>query len=175
MFCPKCSQQQVSDETRFCSRCGFQLNVVKALLVNDDMLQTQNTEIQKPDRSLRKRDLTIGAFLMFILALIGAALIIELPPFHSARIIIVVLAWVALTLLINIKPIIRYFLQADSSGKDTSTTETFSNLSTKIKHAALPSSHSIPAEDLIMPSINTAEMVSPPSITEQTTNLLDKK
>jgi uncharacterized membrane protein YvbJ len=23
MHCPQCGQQQISDETRFCSRCGF--------------------------------------------------------------------------------------------------------------------------------------------------------
>ena len=175
MFCPKCSQQQVSDETRFCSRCGFQLNVIKALLTEDGLPQTPHTEIQKIDRLLRKRDLTFGALFMFFFALIVAVITVDMPSAHSARIIFLVISWLVLTLLINIKPIFQYFLQADSSAKDISTTETFSNLSTKIKHAALPSSHSIPAEDLIMPSINTAEMVSPPSITEQTTNLLDKK
>jgi len=119
--------------------------------------------------------MTFGALFMFLFALIAVAITVGLPPYHSAPIVFLIIAWLALTLLINIKPIIRYFLQADSSTKDISTSETFSNLTTKIKHIPLPSSHSIPAGDLIMPSINTAEMVSPPSITEQTTNLLDKK
>lgn len=174
MFCPKCSQQQVSDETRFCSRCGFQLNVVKALLVNDDL--PPNTETLKPDRSIRLRDLTIGAFLMFILALIGAALTVGMPPFHSGRIIILVLAWVALTLLINVKPIIQYFLRADTSAStrdDFSPSKIVSKLTSQ-NNKALPESHSIPASDLIMPSLNTAEMTQPPSITEKTTNLLDR-
>jgi uncharacterized membrane protein YvbJ len=26
MFCPKCGQQQVSDNTRFCSQCGLSIN-----------------------------------------------------------------------------------------------------------------------------------------------------
>ncbi len=175
MFCPKCSQQQVNDETRFCSRCGFQLNVVKALLANDDLPQTQTTEIQKADRSLRKRDVTIGALLMFILAFTVAAITIDMPASHSARILSLIIAWLVLTLLINVKPMFQYFLQADSSAKDISTKETFSNLSTNIKHAALPSSHSIPAENLITSNINTAEMVSPRSVTERTTNLLEQK
>ena len=45
MFCPKCSQEQISDETRFCSRGGFQLNVVKALLAEESA--PQPAEIQK--------------------------------------------------------------------------------------------------------------------------------
>ena len=28
MFCPQCGQQQVSDVTRYCSRCGFPLDGV---------------------------------------------------------------------------------------------------------------------------------------------------
>lgn len=175
MFCPKCSQQQTSDETRFCSRCGFQLNVVKALLVSDDVPPAQNAERKKADRSLRKRDVTIGALLMFILAFTVAAITVDMPASHSARILCLIIAWLVLTLLINIKPMFQYFLQADSSAQDVPTTEAFSNLSTKINYAALPSPHSIPAEDLIMPSVNTAEIISPPSVTERTTNLLEQK
>ena len=32
MFCPQCGQRQVSNDVRFCSACGFQLNVVTELL-----------------------------------------------------------------------------------------------------------------------------------------------
>ena len=28
MYCPKCGQQQVSDNTRFCSRCGLPIDVL---------------------------------------------------------------------------------------------------------------------------------------------------
>jgi hypothetical protein len=177
MFCPKCSQEQVSDETRFCSRCGFQLNVVKALLVNDDLLPTQNTEIQKPDRGLRKRDMTVGAFLMFILAFLGAAATSDMPPLHTGRIIIVVFAWMALTLLINIKPIIQYFLRGDTSAAaadDFSPSKIVSKFISR-GDKVLPESRSIPAADFVAPNANTAEMVSPPSVTEPTTNLLNKK
>ncbi|MET0753730.1 MAG: zinc ribbon domain-containing protein, partial [Pyrinomonadaceae bacterium] len=85
MFCPKCSQQQISDETRFCSRCGFELNVVKALLASDDA--PQSVEIQKPDRSLRPRDMTIGAGIMFFFAFIVAVITVDMPPSHSSRIV----------------------------------------------------------------------------------------
>lgn len=32
MFCPKCSQQQISEEVRYCSRCGFELAAVSDAL-----------------------------------------------------------------------------------------------------------------------------------------------
>lgn len=177
MFCPKCSQEQVSDETRFCSRCGFQLNVIKALLTNDEF--PQSTEIQKSDRSLRKRDLTIGAAIMFLFAFIAAVITVDMPPSHSARILLLTIAWLVLTLLINIKPIFQYFVR----GEVSMPAEDRESLNSKFKaqtglpngfqNPALPTAHSIPA-DLIMPTANTAEMVQPPSITEPTTNLLNK-
>jgi cytochrome c biogenesis protein CcdA len=171
MFCPKCSQEQISDETRFCSRCGFQLNVVKALLSDT---QAQGDETAKPERSLRKRDMTIGAFLMFVLAIIGAAITIDMPPSHSARIIIIVMAWMGLTLLLNIKPIIQYFLRADSSPANEVSSPGLMGKFTSKNKKSLPASHSIPASDLVMPGAKTAEIVQPPSVTEPTTNLLNK-
>ncbi len=175
MFCPKCSQQQISDETRFCSRCGFQLNVVKALLSDDNT--AQNEEITKFDSSLRKRDATIGAALMFVFAFIVAAITVDMPASHSSRILLLAIAWLVLSLLINIKPIIQYFLRADNSASaadDFSSAKVFSKFTSQNKKS-LPEVHSIPAADLIMPSVNTAEMVMPPSVTERTTNLLDKE
>ncbi len=38
MHCPRCGQQQVSEETKFCSRCGFQLAIVTELLANGGVL-----------------------------------------------------------------------------------------------------------------------------------------
>ncbi|HVE55690.1 MAG TPA: zinc ribbon domain-containing protein [Pyrinomonadaceae bacterium] len=177
MFCPKCSQEQVSDETRFCSRCGFQLNVIKALLTNDDF--PPNTEIQKPERRLlRKRDLTIGAAIMFLFALISAAITVDMPPSHSARIILLTVGWLVLTLLINIKPIFQYFVRGEISAGDRESLDskfkTQTGLPNGFQNPALPTAHSIPA-DLMMPTAaNTAEMVQPLSITEPTTNLLNK-
>lgn len=181
MFCPKCSQQQVSDETRFCSRCGFQLNIVKALLVNDDIPLNQNVETAAVDRSLRKRDLTIGAGLMFFLALISAIITVDMPPSHSARIILLSIAWLILSLLINIKPIINYLFHGDAtiSANKKSMSEAVSNFASRIEsnisNPALPSAQSVPVSDFVMPRRNTMEIVPPPSVTEPTTNLLDNK
>jgi hypothetical protein len=35
MYCPKCGQQQVSEGVLFCSRCGFNLNVVRASVAGE--------------------------------------------------------------------------------------------------------------------------------------------
>ena len=38
MYCPQCGQQQLSDNLRFCSRCGFPLEVVLQILGTGGML-----------------------------------------------------------------------------------------------------------------------------------------
>jgi hypothetical protein len=38
MYCPRCGQQQVSNETKFCSRCGFQMGLVSELLLHNGFL-----------------------------------------------------------------------------------------------------------------------------------------
>ena len=175
MFCPKCSQQQVNDETRFCSRCGFELNIVKALLSSESNLQSVTTPVK--DRSTRNRDMTIGAFLMFVLAFLAAMITFDTSVNHPARIVFLVFALIGLMLLINIKPMILYFLRGDTpaqSADDFSLTKAVSKLISRNKRS-LPEYESIPAGTFAMPrGADTAEMVQPSSITEETTNLLNK-
>jgi hypothetical protein len=64
MFCPKCSQAQVSEQVRFCSRCGFRLDAVKELIENDALAEKPraHAETSLPPQ----KDISIGAALMFI-------------------------------------------------------------------------------------------------------------
>ena len=45
VFCPQCGHQQVSNETRFCSRCGLSLGLVTDLLLNSGNLPREKREI----------------------------------------------------------------------------------------------------------------------------------
>lgn len=47
MFCPKCSEQQLSQETQFCSKCGFPTAGVKKLLQNDGQIENEISNRQK--------------------------------------------------------------------------------------------------------------------------------
>jgi hypothetical protein len=173
MFCPKCSQQQASDDIRYCSRCGFQLNVVKALLASDGT--PAEGSIQKVSRSFSKRDMSLGALLMFIFAVVVAALTVGLPPFHSAPILFLIIAWLALTLLINIKPIYQYFARSDDGpgpGERATDTPRFSE---NAGSASLPGSQSIPADMYTPPAVKTGGIQAPISVTEGTTNFLDER
>ena len=55
MYCPRCGQQQISNETKFCSRCGFQMGLVGELIANNGFLpQLQALYNQKPRFFTRK-------------------------------------------------------------------------------------------------------------------------
>lgn len=70
MHCPRCGQQQISEETKFCSRCGFQLGLVAELLAHGGFLP-QLAELQKTKTPIfsRKNGLILTAlwFIFFVM------------------------------------------------------------------------------------------------------------
>ncbi len=65
MHCPRCGQLQVSSETKFCSRCGFQLAIVAELLVNGGALP-QLAAIQQKKTIFNKKNGVIFSAVWFI-------------------------------------------------------------------------------------------------------------
>lgn len=185
MFCPRCSQQQVSEEPRFCSRCGFQLHVVKSLLASGGALEEASGGAggaSPIDRSRRRRDWTVGAAMMFGAAFLVAALTVELPPGHSGPIFFLFVAWLALTLLINLKSIFRFFVGHDvAPARGTAATKgapAFSGGQSPLTSngaPALPPARDFPATDFAARGAETAEARQPPSVAEPTTSLLRER
>jgi hypothetical protein len=175
MFCPNCSQQQVSDETRFCSRCGFQLGVVKALLASDAPAAAGPARV--PDPARRKKDLTLGAALMFLFALLVTAVTAAWPPGNSDRLVVLVVAWLVLTLLINLPPLLRYFFggSAPAEARDRGAPDFTTRIGGAARGSSLPPARAVPASELAGQQFNTAEVVQPPSVTERTTNILGRE
>ena len=79
MYCPRCGQQQISNETKFCSRCGFQMGLVGELIANNGFLpQLQALYNQKPSFFSRKNGVIFTAlwfiaWVMMIPAFFGIA------------------------------------------------------------------------------------------------------
>ncbi len=63
MHCPSCGQQQVSNETKFCSRCGLPLGLVSEVLSHGGFLP-QLAELNKAGQSLytRKNGIVFSLF-----------------------------------------------------------------------------------------------------------------
>lgn len=74
MYCPRCSQQQASEEMRYCARCGFPVEGVAALLASGGQLGPSGAPAESAltprQRGTRKGVLiTAGGLLFFGLAL----------------------------------------------------------------------------------------------------------
>lgn len=84
MFCPQCSQEQISNDTRFCSRCGFPMIGVSQLLLSNGMLQPLNNspvgELETPRKKGMKKGgklMLLGLILVPLIAMFSIALRIE--------------------------------------------------------------------------------------------------
>ena len=166
MYCPKCSQQQVSDRVRFCTRCGFPLDVVSALLSNDgDLIRSQadaNVSLWcKTAARLAGSKLLLLGILLVPVAFLFQYLFNSPLGFFPA--VILIGAGVIQEI---IHGVIRQIRDVKTPHR---TREKILNAADK--QLNLPAATGIPIPH--PRSLDTAEMVKPPSVTENTTKLLD--
>ena len=149
MFCSKCGQEQASESVRFCSRCGLKLGTI--------------------EEGLAKRLIKMAMYLVItICAIIGWGSITAGPNYMQMRVIITLIAAITFYLLFSgdLKHIFNKLFAHNIEQKKQITSTT--------QESAKPPAHSIPVLSLGSHRVNTAEMFQPPSVTEQTTTLLDK-
>jgi hypothetical protein len=184
MYCPKCSQEQLSDKVRFCVRCGFQLETVKDLLVqsNEPPAVKDESEVQIKFTSQRKQDLLVGATVIYIAA-VATVLFSWVQP-KGVIILPLSIIWVVFSLLVLFfEPVIHLARKFFSDNVQPSKTKLNSmdnavSYTTEVnsRTTALPSTQSIPVAAFgLQQQLNTGEMIQPLSITESTTDLLDRK
>ena len=183
MYCPKCSQRQVSDEVHFCPRCGFQLDALKTLVAQDQSIAAGGEAGPLSQLTpARKRDMLLGAtgmlFGSILITLLTVSAVAGTPL--QAVIIPLLLVWAALVAALLLsghaaRELARLFskdasapLPRASSGFDT-------RVGAAPQRQTLQPSHSAPAQGLGAWRTITAELVQPKSITEHTTDLLEGK
>src|SRR5690349_19457996 len=76
MHCPSCGQQQISNETKFCSRCGMPLSLVADVVANGGTLpqlaQLDQMNLKKPFLS-KKNGVLFGVFWFIFLTMFATA------------------------------------------------------------------------------------------------------
>lgn len=159
MFCPKCSQEQISDEMRFCSRCGFDLSGVSELLLNDGAMLENSEEKSGLTAYLRQKSALPGAKIMFfsvclLPVAVGIGIIVNCPAPLLAAVIPFFIGLV-------------YMLYALA----------FGNRSSKARHKTAPKILPISKPFYVAP-LSAAETdqltpIPPSSVTDQTTKLLE--
>lgn len=180
MFCPRCGQPQPQDSTRFCPRCGCEVGAVKALVEGGEAGLTAATTPRAPDAARSRKDVTKGALFMFLFALAVAAATVDMPRSHSSRILFLTIAWLLLTLLVNLGPLVRYFFGRDASSSTAGGATPLEGVAGIFKRGkppgALPEGRGEPAFAPGARPLATGEMIEAPgSVIEHTTNLLDRE
>lgn len=180
MHCPKCGQQQISDQTRFCSRCGFLLTGIAEVVANDGLLPMPSQAKLAKD-SPRRKGVMQGAFvflLSFLLVPLTAILCMAMGIGPEPVAIVAILLTVGGLLRI------AYALMFESGGAAAghSPGQSFpaaaQNVFAGKKEAGeLPPAQSIPASVYAPPPgtgrwRETNELETPGSVTDSTTRLL---
>ncbi|MCU1289962.1 MAG: hypothetical protein JWN60_2191 [Acidobacteria bacterium] len=179
MYCPRCSRQQLSGETKYCSSCGFPLVVVSELLAHGGYLPQLESK-KKGILPSRKTGMKIGLswFLigtLLLTSLFGVIGADKLAGFCAVLgtmggILIMLFSWMFLEK--SVSP--QY--QPSLPAADNHAAQQF--VGAKAPQTALPQpSH--PVESYIPPAQkwrapNTGEFAGPESVTEGTTKLLTK-
>lgn len=182
MFCPRCGQEQVSEETRFCSRCGLLLELVAQIVAYDGRLpQLEKDDNNKKGRLTRAKGLKFGLIWVVLLtflfapffALMGANGLPEILAFlgFAGGILIVLFS------LVFLKKEPKFSdageLNPSQKGMDKQ------SLQGKTNQNALPPPQSIPTSTYVPPvnswrAPDTNNLAEPGSVTEGTTKLLEK-
>lgn len=171
MHCPRCGQKQFSDEAHFCKSCGFPLDRVKELLVSGGVSPVLEKENQKPGESPRRRGVRRGAALLFI-----GLVLMPLTTLLGARRVDFLPAVFLLAGLLRILYAIIFQEGArrkkKRGGSLAHAPTPADQLGTVARGSALPPSRGVPVAAFYPQRVNTAQMVTPPSVTEHTTRLL---
>jgi MFS family permease len=186
MHCPKCGQQQVSDEMRFCSRCGFALGIVTELILTGGTLPEREPESFTARFSGRKRGKRLGLLFMLtamLLAIIAGIIHDSLAtdPLNTPGLAGKLLLFLP-AIIIGVAGFVRFLyawlletnIESETSSILPGNMARKSALNIAADPISLPASHSVPAASFGAKRGDTTEMVNAPSVTENTTKLLDQ-
>lgn len=179
MYCPQCGQHQISDNVRFCSRCGFLLDGVTAVMASGGIVQPRYVPPVNRGLSARSKGVRQGGLLMLSTLLVVPILAIITTNFNFNPELFVPLA--AIGCFIGGLLRILYALMMEDANPPAIEPDQMGAyappMNPRIDSGArqsLPPASANPAGSW-RPRPNTAELYQPPSITENTTRLLDKE
>jgi hypothetical protein len=188
MFCPRCGQQQASEEVRFCSRCGLQLDELSGFIENGGRLAAVGGgEQELPALTPRQRGTRKG-LLFFVGGLIFGLIAVFLAAAKNDFVVLLlpaglVIAWGLMRMLYAM------LLEDDAARKKAARREALGDAARvkkrdkladardKLEGARgrqLPPQRSVPASAFAKSNGDTSDMATPPSVTENTTKLLEE-
>ncbi len=182
MYCPQCGQQQSSSEMRFCSRCGFPLGGVTELLASGGVLRSVGgEELREQALSPRRRGVKQGVVMMLIGTVVVPVLGI-LNSYQDQTTLLEVLVAVSAVIFFAgglMRILYALLFESTTPGLKLDAAADVpavapAQLDARARVSALPPAQSIPVPNFTPRRMNTAELRQPPSVTENTTRLLDE-
>ena len=179
MYCPRCGQEQISEETRFCSKCGFLMTAVSEIIAKGGALPQYLSSNEPKPLTSRKKGLKTGGFIFLsgflivpLLAIISMALRVE--PFAVA--IAAILTFVAGLLRMIYALIFESNNPSEATLEDNIYQTTQKLMNKKQQAKSLPPQQSIPTSTYVPPVTGnwreTNDLTETPSVTEHTTKHL---
>ena len=186
MFCPRCGQQQASEEVRFCSRCGLQLDALAEFVESGGRLASRDASEDLPALTPRQRGTRMG-LLILVAGLIFGVLAVILTAFKEDFFPFLILA--AFILTIGVMRMLYGMLLEDDSARKKAARRSArdekreaAREKKRMKPAGadargkqLPPQRSVPASAFTNKGGPTGEMSAPPSVTESTTRLFEEE
>lgn len=184
MHCPRCGQEQASADTKYCSRCGFQLDFVAELLANGGTLPQLASLVNSGSIYSRKNGVMFAVvwFILFTLLLTPIAAVLDIDGFDEIVPIFGILgvfgsALILIISLIYLPSSKKPFVAGRTVDPASMPVGLFQRQGTA---AALPPQQSQPASVYTAPqgswkAPETGELAIPGSITEGTTKLLSRE
>ena len=174
MYCPNCGQQQISDEMRFCSRCGLALSGLAEWLAGGRLPAMTKGEVPAPAAlSPRRKGIRRAAKLMFFSAvLFPVFLVFSLAADEGAPMVVpIILFFISVVLMLYA----RLFSDKTVPAPALSHAAQTSTLGSTSARGSLPPAANIPIPRAGQQHVRTNELAQPPSVTENTTRLLDNE
>jgi hypothetical protein len=179
MFCPQCGQQQLTGVIRFCSRCGFPLDGVIQLLSSGGIIPTYRGADEPVQISARRKGVKQGG----VLLLSGAVLVPILAMFASfanGSTFLEILAALAAIICFIGGPLRMLYAGVFEEGAPQRPRIYGPPAAMHVPPQFAPHGQSpaLPPPAARSPASwrrpNTAELANRPSVTENTTRLLEK-
>lgn len=177
MHCPKCGQHQISEETRFCSRCGLPLTGIALVVDNHGVVPVVQGKRSLSSNTERRRGIKQGLFI-FLLSFLIVPITAILTLAADAEPFAVVIA----ALLFGVGGILRmayaFLFQSDEFIDNSAAFQPTAAFAANPGANSLPASHGTPVADYRSPAgawRDTNDLQkTPSSVVDHTTKLLER-
>ncbi len=184
MYCPKCSQLQVSDEIQFCSRCGLPLSELKEI-ITEGKPKAKQPKMDEDKLSPREKGVRQGVMLMFLSIILVPAYIllaalfpandqlvesaVSDTPFEKiSQAILFSIFMLGLGRLVYAWLFQRGTVIKDDAGESA-------QLKSSAANYALPAEQSVPASAFGSWRANSGELAQAPNVAAHTTGSLNSE